>query len=187
MVATTSPARLVTAEELLELPDDGNRYELVRGELVCVSPSFVWPGIVAGNVFGGLWGFLQRRRRLGICGISEAGFQLASKPDTVRAPDVWFIRAEHVPEGGVPDGFWPGAPDLAIEVLSPSDRFTDVLGNAHEYLDAGTRLVRVIDPKGRSAAVFRPDRPPLLLGEDGVLDGEDVLPGFTLRLRDVLP
>lgn len=177
--------QLMAAEELLVMPDDGNRYELVRGELISMSPSAIPPSVVSGNVFLDVGTFV-RRNRLGVCGTAEGGFRLSSAPDTVRAPDVWFVRADRIPANGIPDGFWPGAPDLAVEVLSPSDRFTDVLRKAQDYLAAGTRLVWVIDPAGRSAAVFRPDGVPVLLGEDGVLDGADVLPGFTLELKDVL-
>ena len=186
-VATApSSRRWMTADELLAMPDDGNRYELVRGELSVMSPPSVPPTIVGGNVHGWLWTFLREHLGRGICGISEAGFLLEREPDTVRAPDVWFLRAEHIPQGGVPDGFWPGPPDLAVEVLSLSDRFIDVLRKAQDYLTAGTRLVWIIDPTGRSAAVFTPAGVPTLLSEDGVLDGADVLPGFTLALRDVL-
>lgn len=178
----------MTADDLLAMPVDGHRYELVRGELIHVSPSAVWPGIVGGRVFGLLWNFLQARAQLGVCGISETGFRLARNPDTVRAPDVWFVQTEHIPPDGIPeDGFWPGPPDLAVEVLSPSDRFVEVMRKVQEYLAAGARLVWVIDPKGRSAAVFAPERPPLLLGEDDVLDGGGLLPGFSLHLGNVLP
>jgi Uma2 family endonuclease len=132
--------------------------------------------------------FVDTHPALGVCGISEAGFQLSANPDTVRAPDVWFIAAERIPPESIPDGFWPGAPDLAVEALSPSDRFADVLRKVKEYLAAGSQLVWVVDPKGRSAAAFGPGSPLAeLLGEDGVLDGGDVLPGFSLTLRDVLP
>ena len=176
----------MTAEELLTLPDSDTRRELVRGVLVTMSPSALPPTIVGGNIFARLWNFL-RRRRLGACGFADAGFKLASDPDTVRAPDIWFLRAERIPPDGIPrGGYWEGAPDLAVEVLSPTDRFTDVLRKAQDYLNAGTRLVWIVDPEGRSAAVFRPDAAPLLLGETGTLDGGDVLPGFSVRLRDVL-
>ena len=86
---------------------------------------------------------------------------------------------------GVPDGFWPGAPDLAVEVLSPSNRFSEILERVEDYLVAGTRLIWIFDPEARNVRSFRPDRAPLVVGEDGVLSGEDVLPGFTLRLTDV--
>jgi Uma2 family endonuclease len=177
---------MMTADELLAMPDDGNRYELVRGELICMSPSFILPSAVSGNVYLEVGTFV-RRHRLGMCGTAEGGFRLGSDPDTVRAPDVWFIRAGRIPADGLPESFWPGAPDLAIEVLSPSDRFVDVMRKVQEYLAAGAQLVWVIDPKGRSAAAFTPECMPLLLGEDDALEGGDLLPGFTLRLGDVLP
>ena len=124
---------------------------------------------------------------IGECGISEGGFKLASDPDVVRAPDVWFVRAERVPAGGFPSGIWEGFPDLAVEVLSPTDRPLAVAQKLQDYLDAGTRLVWVLDPDARAAAVYRPGHVPTFLNEDGILDGEDVLPGFALPLRDVLP
>jgi Uma2 family endonuclease len=108
-------------------------------------------------------------------------------PDVVRAPDVWFVRADRVPADGIPVSFWPGAPDLAIEVLSPTDRVGAVLRKVREYLDAGVRLVWVIDPEARTAGVFRPGRTEHFIDDDRILDGEDVLPGFTLPLREVLP
>ncbi|MGE0544684.1 MAG: Uma2 family endonuclease [Dehalococcoidia bacterium] len=115
---------------------------------------------------------------------SRQNWDVASS--TVRAPDVWFVRAERVPEEAL-DEFFPGGPDLAIEVLSPSDRFAAVVEKARDYLAAGTRLVWVIDPKGRTAAVFYPDGAARLLSEDDALEGGDVLPGFTVRVRDLLP
>ena len=188
MTMTTVPSqRPMTAEQLFSLPDDGNRYELLRGELITMSPSALPPTEVAGNIFGRLWNFLRRHRHLGRCGFADAGFRLESDPDTVRAPDIWFLRADRVPPGGPPrGGYWPGTPDLAVEVLSPSDRFTAVLRKAQDYLAAGTELVWVVDPEGRSAAIFRPGQAPTLIGESGILDGGDLLPGFSVRLRDVL-
>lgn len=181
-----SDAKLMTAEELAALPDDGHVYELSRGKLICMSPSGSLPSIVAGKILFRLAGFVEQHR-LGFYGTAEGGFRLARQPDTVRAPDVWFVRGERLPAEGIPTTFWPGAPDLAIEVLSPSDRFSAVLEKVRDYIDAGTRLVWVIDPEARSAGVFRPQGPVFFVDEDGTLDGEDVLPGFSLRLRDVLP
>lgn len=184
MAATTSK-KLMTAQELAALPDDGNRYELSRGVLLCMSPSGAESSIVGGNVYAELRDFV-RRQRLGVCGPADGGFLLVTNPDIVRAPDAWFVRAERVPAGGIPKTFWPGPPDLAVEVLSPSDRWAEVLRTVSEYLEAGARLVWVIDPETRSARVFRPERAPTVVDEDGTLDGEDVLPGFTLPLRAVL-
>jgi len=186
-VARAAVAALITADDLLEMPDDGRRYELVAGELVDVSPSASWPGIVASKVSHRIETYIDDHPGVGVCGVAEAGFRLFSNPDTVRTPDVWFIAAAHIRETGIPDGFWPGAPDLAIEVLSPSDRFADVMRKVREYLAAGARRVWLIDLKGRAAADFGPDATAALLDEDGVLEGGEVLPGFTLALRDILP
>jgi Uma2 family endonuclease len=185
MTAAPNP-RLMTADELLRLPDDGKRYELSRGRLICMSPSAVPPGVVAAKLAGRLVPFVDEHD-LGVCGTADSGFKLESAPDTVRAPDFWFVRKERISAEGLPPGFWPGAPDLAVEVLSPSDRFLDVMLKMDEYLQAGTRLVWVLDPYGRTAGVFRADGTRTLMGEDGVLDGEDLLPGFRIPLRDLLP
>jgi Uma2 family endonuclease len=187
-MTTATPDRPMTAEELAELPDvPGVTYELVRGELRCIPLSSALPGGVACNFVARLGSHIEQHG-IGVSGTAGSAFKLASDPDTVRAPDVWFVRTEHIPPGGIPDDtFWPGAPDLAIEVLSPSDRFNQVLEKVQDYLDAGTLLVWVFDPKGRTSAVFRPGARPILLDEGGVLDGGEVVPGFSVRLRDLLP
>ena len=186
-VMTAMPSRrLMTAEELARLPDDGRVYELSRGKLICMAPSAWPPSMVAGNLHLEVGAFV-RQHKLGICGVSEGGFLLNTDPDVVRAPDVWFVRADRVPAPPAPGGYWPGAPDLAVEVLSPSDRFIDVMRKVRDYLDAGVRLLWVIDPEARTAGIFRPGVSERFIDEDGALDGEDVLPGFSLLLSDVLP
>ena len=183
---TNPPATdLMTADDLLRMPDDGNQYELVKGKLVCMSASSSRPAIVAANVTISAGSFI-RQNRLGACGGADWGFRLSSNPDTVRAPDFAFVRAERIPASGIPDGFWEGAPDLAVEIISPSNRFSDMMRKAIEYLEAGTRLVWIIDPEDRSATILHPDGRPIRIDEDGVLDGEDILAGFVLPLRDVL-
>jgi Uma2 family endonuclease len=141
--------------------------------------------VVSANLLGEMTPHV-RRNRLGICGTAGSGVLLRRGPDTVRAPDVWFVRADRAPAEAA-DEFFPGSPDLAVEVLSPSDRFGPVVQKARDYLAAGTRLVWVIDPKGRTAAIFHADGSARLLGEEDALDGEDVLPGFSVTLRDLLP
>lgn len=179
-------ATFMTAGELLEMPDDNrHQYELVRGKLICMAPSSSRPSIVAMRAAVRIGSFIDQHG-LGIYGGADWGMRLASNPDTVRAPDFGFIRAERVLPEGIPAGFWPGGPDLAVEVLSPSDRFAAVMERVQDYLDAGTRLVWAIDPESRHAAVFRPAGPVTWVDENGVLDGEDILPGFSLPLRDVL-
>jgi len=182
---TNAPAQsLLTADELLALPENGCQYELVQGRLVAMSPSSSKPAIVGGNVHAEINVFVKQHR-LGICGGADWGFRLFTDPDTVRAPDCAFVRGERVPTTGVPDGFWPGAPDLAVEVLSPSNRPGEMFAKVEDYLNAGTRLVWLIDPEAREAHVFRPDRSPTRVGEHGALSGEDVLPGFTLNLAEI--
>lgn len=183
---TQAPSQpLMTAEDLLTLPDDGYFYELDRGRLIRMSPSSTWPNTVASEILTALNSFV-RPRKLGRVGGGEGGFLLFTEPDTVRAPDVWFIRTERLEGGRLPRrGYVKVAPDIAVEVNSPSDRQGDVLRKVAEYLAAGTRLVWIIYPESRTAVIYRPEGPPEIIGEDGVLDGEDIVPGFTLALRDV--
>jgi Uma2 family endonuclease len=176
----------MTADELEALPDDGNFYELVRGELICMAPSAYLPGAVVGRTMGALAAFVYPRN-LGDLGSADTGFRLEHDPDTVRAPDIWFVRAGRVPIGDAAAHFYRGPPDLAVEVLSPTDRYRDVMAKVRDYLAAGTPLVWVIDPLGRSAAVFRGGGAAQLLGEDGILDGGEVLPEFSVSLRELLP
>jgi Uma2 family endonuclease len=145
----------MTAEELLRLPDDGHRRELVRGRLVELSPAGSRSSIVSGRIHSRIGPFVERRK-VGLCGGSEWGFLLATDPDIVRAPDVAVVVAARIGAEGVPAGYWRGAPDLAVEVVSPSDRLADVLEKVEECLTYGTRLVWVIDPEARKAIVFRP-------------------------------
>jgi Uma2 family endonuclease len=180
----SSPTTLMTADDLLNLPDDGQQHELVKGKLVTMSATSSRPAMVAAEIGGEIRNYV-REHRLGRVGGADWGFRLQSDPDTVRAPDYAFVRAERIPPEGVPPGFWPGAPDLALEVISPSDRFGAVMEKVEEYLSAGARMVIVVDPEARITRVFRPDRPTRVLGPDGTLDGEDVLPGFTLPLSQV--
>jgi Uma2 family endonuclease len=144
-----------------------------------------FPGVVAANLLGEMTPHVHRHR-LGICAAAESGVLLRRRPDTVRAPDVWFVRSERVPET-LKHEFFPGSPNLAVEVLSPSDRFDDDVTKARDYLAAGSRLVRVFDPQGRSVAVFLPDGSAHLLGDEDVIDGRGVLPGFRVTLQELLP
>lgn len=177
-------AHPMTADELMSLPDTGTRYELSQGKLICMSPSSYRPGRIAGKALARISLFVEQHK-LGDYGSADSGFRLSTNPDTVRAPDAWFVRAARVPvdEGAIT--FYPGPPDLAVEVLSPTDRFTEVARKVREYLDAGTPLVWVIDPEARSAAVFRPGERVRFLDENGALDGEDLLPGFLLPLGEL--
>jgi Uma2 family endonuclease len=173
----------MTAEELFELPDDGLRHELVEGELRTMTPAGESHGWVALAIGAGIFEYVERER-LGRAYAAETGFVLRRAPDTVRAPDVAFLAADRLP-GEPGRGFAELAPDLVVEVVSPSDRASEVSSKAATWLDAGVRLVWVVDPQARLAAAHHPGGLVTVLREDGVLDGEDVLPGFRLPLSMV--
>ncbi len=115
--------------------------------------------------------------------MTTAGVKLASDPDTVREPDVAFVRQQRSPDSGVPDGYWPGAPDLAVEIRSPGDRRSEIAAKVDDYLARGVPLVWVVDPKTQTETVHRPRSAAVTLGIDEVLDGGDVLPGFIRAVR----
>ena len=181
-MATTH--HLMTAEELLRLPDDGYRYELVRGELRKMAPAGYLHGRVAINVTTSLDRYV-RDHNLGVVYAAETGFKLASNPDTVRAPDVAFIRRERVQEVGDAEGYWPGAPDLAVEVISPSDTFADVQEKVFDWLEAGTRMVILVMPRKRAVTVYRSLTDMMMLTEHDMLDGGDVVPGWKIPVREL--
>src|SRR5215210_8720215 len=138
----------VTVDELLHMPYDGFRYELVRGDLRRTNPA----GNVHGRVTMSLAWRLARyveENQLGAAYAAETGFRLSSNPDTVRAPDVAFVSRDRIEAIGETEGFWPEAPDLAIEVVSPGDGYTDVEEKVFAWLDAGTKMVVVINPRQR--------------------------------------
>ena len=172
-----SPARLVTAEEFARIPNDAYHYELVDGRVVPMSP----PGSRHGALATRIAMLLQQcadTQRLGTV-ITAGGFTIGTDPDTVREPDVAFISRERVLETGIPDSFWPGPPDLAVEIVSPSDRRLAVTAKANDYLARGVRLVWVVDSKKATVTVYRPAARPVALGSDEILDARDVLPGFS--------
>lgn len=175
--------RRMTAEDLWRLPDDGMRHELIDGELRTMAPSGGEHGWVTSNVHGSLFVHL-RTRNLGRLFAAETGFLLARDPDLVRAPDVAFVRQERVEAAGHVRGYWPGAPDLAVEVVSPHDRAPEVEEKVRTWLAHGTRMVLAIYPEQRRVRVHRPDRAPQDLRETDSLDGTEVVPGWVVPVRD---
>lgn len=176
--------RQVTAEELLRMPDDGFRYELVRGELRKMTPAGNVHGRVAMNV-GISLGSHVKTHDLGAVYAAETGFKLAGNPDTVRAPDVAFVNWERLEEVGETEGYWPGAPDLAVEVISPGDSYVEVDEKVFDWLEAGTKMVVVVNPRKCSATVYQSLTDIVVLTETDVLDGGDVVPGFRLAVREI--
>ena len=174
--------RLVTAEELEKFPDDDYRYELVEGRVVRMSPVGFRHGATVVRFCALLMRHAQERG-LGAV-VTEVGFKLASNPDTVRAPDVAFIRQDRIPTPE-PRGFWNGTPDLVVEVLSPDERSEDVRAKVGEYLTHRVPTVVVVDPDTQSIRVYRPAAPELPLAADDVLDLSDVVAGFRCTVREL--
>lgn len=185
-------ATLLTAEEFLSVPsDDGVRQELVRGEVRHVSAAGGAHGRVGANLYDALMPFV-RSRRLGTCFFDGTGFLLplplalqrrspdGAPRDTVRSPDVAFVRRARVPAGGFGPGWVPLAPDLAVEVLSPSETASDTQEKLADYRAAGTELLWVADPARRLVTVYASDAPTRWLREGEVLEGGAVVPGFAL-------
>lgn len=173
----------VTAQELSQLPA-GDRYALVKGELWTMPPAGGEHGSIAMHVGASLYQAVTAQN-LGRVYAAETGFLLATNPDTVLAPDAAFVRAERLAQMGNVAGFIPGAPDLAVEVISPSDTYTEVEEKVTLWLQHGTRMVVVVNPRRHRVTVYRPDRPVLFLSEPDELSGDDVVPGWSIRVLDL--
>lgn len=181
---TTTAGAIMTADELEQLSFPDKQVELVRGVLVVREPPGTWHSVVQENLAWHLGVFIRPRGLGRICG-QDAGFRIRSNPDTVRGADVAFVAADRaalIP----PRGFAAFAPDLVAEIRSPGDRPGEVLTKVGDWLEAGTRIVWVIDPERFEARLYRADGSETLVARDGALDGEDVLPGFSCALREVL-
>jgi len=174
----------VTAEELLRIPDDGLRRELVRGEVRTMAPAGNVHGRIAIDVSTPLDQYV-RAHDLGVVFAAETGFKIAGNPDTVRAPDAAFVRRERVEAVGEVEGYWPEAPDLAVEVVSPNDLFAEVEEKVADLLAAGTRVILVVNPRARTAVVRLSEKVARILSEEEILDGGQVVPGWTLSVADV--
>lgn len=174
----------MTSEELLQLNLPNKRAELVRGVLVVREPAGFRHGAVAGRMTLRISQFVEERQ-LGVVVAAETGFTLRREPDTVRAPDIAFVSRARCPDRELAS-FAELAPDLVVEVLSPSDRPGDVLAKCADWLDAGSRLVWIVDPARREGRVYRDDGSAVFITESGSFDGEDVLPGFRCTLASVI-
>ena len=173
---------ITTAEQLFQAPDLG-RCELLRGELIMMSPAGSEHGMIVAEIAGILRDFVKPRA-LGVILGAETGFRVAKDPDSVLAPDVAFIRADRI-GGGLPKGFFPGAPDLAVEVLSPNDRAGEVLAKAQDWLNAGCASVWVADPKTQTVTVYGADRKAIMLTSAEVLTDGELLPGFNTPVAGI--
>lgn len=180
----STSTKLMTADELFVMPHDGFRYELVKGELKKMSPAGSEHGVIIGRLTARLGNHIEANN-LGIYFGAESGFKIATDPDTVRAPDVAFVRRERIPESGIPKKFWPGSPDLAVEVMSPDDTLKEVEEKTEQWLAAGTSAVWVVNPKRRSVSVYRSMSEVTRLSEADELDGGEAVPGFRCKVSEI--
>jgi Uma2 family endonuclease len=175
---------LLTAEDVAELADDGSRCELVEGVLHRMPPAGFEHSHIAVTLASRLDRFV-REHRLGWVVGADAGFLLARGPDTLLASDAAFVRSDRLPPPEQRQGFAPLAPDLVVEVVSPSDRASAVADKALRWLEAGTRLVWVVYPERRLVAEHLPDGTVHLRQAADTLDGGDVLPGLRLPVAEL--
>lgn len=174
--------KLMTAEEFAKLPDDGKRYDLVRGVPVEVGR----PKPIHGKIqrrMGARIGDFVDQNELGEV-TTESGFILGRDPDVIRGPDVAYLSKARSPN---PDltAYIPMGPDLAVEIVSPGDTAQEVLDKVEEYFKAGTRLVWVVYPEKRKVYAYQSSESVQIVGIEGTLEGGDVLPGFVLSMRDI--
>ena len=182
--AIKTASGLLTADDLLRLSADGVRGELIRGVLSKTMPTGHEHGQIAANLTI-LLGVFVKPRKLGVLTTSDSGVQLEHDPDTVREPDVAFFSAEQSPPDERVTGYAQVAPDLAVEIVSPSDRLPAVNDKAMMWLRYGVRLVWVVRPDERRIDVHRDGYPVAVLTESDALDGADVLPGFSCPAREI--
>ena len=183
MVVATRRMTVAEFEQWQLSWDDSYRYDLWDGEVIEMAPANQEHGRVAMSL-GSLVHVYAQRHRLGHTYAAETGFVLDEVCQRILAPDVAFVTRGRVPPGPQ-RGFFRGAPDLAVEVRSPSQSAREMDTKAEGYLAAGTRLVWIVDPDRRTVTVYRPDRSPEELALEGYLDGYDVLPGFRVAVAAI--
>lgn len=172
----------ITLEDLARIPDDGLRHEIDAGELLAMTRPKLIHGFVQTNLAAILREFV-RQNKLGRV-VTEAGFILARNPDILRGPDVAFIRAQNVDRSSV-NGWAEFAPDLAIEIVSPSDTARQIDRKVHQYLHAGTRAVWIVYPDTQSIHVYEPNGIARVIEVNGTVSSPTALPGFELPVRSI--
>ncbi len=183
-MAVATAKRTYTVDEFWHLcHQTDKRLELVRGELRELAPANFEHGLVAGKLQV-LVGQFVLSQRLGYVVTAETGFVVSRKPATVRAPDMAYVSREHVGEGNF-KRFADFIPDLVAEVVSPSDTFSEVVEKVEDWLNAGVRIVWVIDPATKTVRLYRQGQPTQVLREQDTLSGEDVLPGFECKVSEI--
>jgi Uma2 family endonuclease len=177
-------SRLLTAEEFYTLPDDGMRLELIDGEVRRRVPPGSQHGWSMVSISAHLFAFSSEHPEVQV--FAETGFLVARNPDRVLAPDVAVVSSDRVPPGGIPKTYFPGPPDLAIEIVSPNDTAIEVLEKVQDWFAGGARLVWAFYPGQPGLVVHRPDGSSQILGPNDEVEGGDVLAGFRMKVADLL-
>jgi Uma2 family endonuclease len=176
--------RIMTAEELWRMPSDDLRHELVNGELKTMAPARFEHGAVGIKIAARILSAVEASE-LGVVVGADTGFVLRRNPDTVRAPDIAFVKAERIAGGRRTAKFFEGAPDLAVEIVSPGDTVDELEEKIADYLSAGCQMVWVVHPKTKSITIHRPTVQPVVLHEMDQLDGHQLLPGFRCAVAEI--
>lgn len=174
---------LLTADDLLLMEENGP-CELIRGEVIRMSPSGGIHGKLTVRIAALLDAYVRPRRLGVVCG-AETGFILERDPDTVRGPDASFVSRDQIPPEGEPEGYWPFAPDLAVEVISPNDLYREIEQKVEDYLKAGVRLIWIVNPGTRTITTYGPSSEAHILRIGDTLTGTDVVPGFEVAVSEV--
>ena len=182
-MSTTSTA-LMTAEELMNLPDDDLRHELIDGELITM-PLPKAPHARAATRLGTPLVQFVEDHDLGEVYIGDVGYQLTWNPDTALGPDVSFMSKQRLKEMGEVEGYWQGPPDLAVEVLSPGDRRGKVNKKISLWLGSGTKQVWIVDPKHRTVTIHRSESDTTTFSGSDYLESQDLFPDFRLSLARI--
>lgn len=179
MSTTTQP---VTAEELIKLPRGRFRYELIKGELLTMSPAGEEHGAVTANLTLALAQHVKANK-LGVVYGAETGFKLESNPDTVLAPDMAFISRARV--GTISKKYREGAPDLAVEVISPGESRLMIERKVVQWLHLGAHAVWIVNPQTATVTIYSADGEVKLLAGSDELTGDDVVPGFRIPITEI--
>jgi Uma2 family endonuclease len=178
----STTTHLMTAEELLNLQDETNRHELVKGELLTMSPAGDEHGIITMRLAAPLAAYVESKN-LGVVYGAETGFKLEHNPDTVLAPDIAFIHRDRM--GQPVQGYRSGPPDLVVEVVSPGESGKRVEKKTAQWLGFGALVVWLVDPQTRTIHVCRRSGETTILSLQSELDGEDVVPGFSITVAKI--